>query len=117
RLGQSQPPVTAREQFCAKPLFECMDLAADGGLRQEQFFRRPGETQVASRRLEAPKKVEFRQLTGFPSHACSSCETFQKIVWCALTECGKWRGVMIYWNGQRVNRPVIVIGGNMQIEL
>src|SRR4051812_581758 len=83
RFSQRQAAVTPREQLGAQALFQRMDLPADGGLRQEQFLRCPGEAQVASRRLEAAEKIQRRKLGGFPSHACSSCEPFQKIV-CSL---------------------------------
>jgi hypothetical protein len=51
-FGQENRPVAPFEQRYAQRVFQLPDLAADGAVRQVEFFGRAGEILVPRRRLE-----------------------------------------------------------------
>ena len=64
RRGQAHAPGMALEQGLAQPDFEIADMAADGGLGDMEFRRRPGKGFMAEGRLEGAHGIQRRQDAG-----------------------------------------------------
>ena len=58
RLGKRDLARTTQEERRANPVFQHLDLVADGGLRHSELIAGPGEAAMARRRLKDPKRVQ-----------------------------------------------------------
>jgi len=70
--GEMQRPDFAPEQAYAQLLFERLDLAADGRLREVKFARRPGKAEMTSCGIETLERIERRQAPAGIVHAPSN---------------------------------------------
>lgn len=59
-FGQQQRAIAPAKQLQSEKVLQRLDLVAHRGLGHEQLFRRLGETQVASGRIEHAQRIEGR---------------------------------------------------------
>jgi len=59
------------KQLHAKPVFEALDVLADGGLRNAEFQAGARETKMARRRLKGPQCIERQVRKLGPATHCS----------------------------------------------